>query len=212
MRRLVLLLALAAGVVPAAFAQTEEGASVARGAATEVHEEVHGEAAEGEHHEEQTVFGIPAWILKLINLALFIGLLVYLLGGPIRNFFAQRRERIRSELAEAAARRAKADTLAADIQGRLDQIEREVEAILQRAVEEGERQKREMIAQGEADAAKIVQQAKNAVDAQLKHAKGELTAYAGQLASERALALLESQMNEADRKKIFAEGLEEIRK
>ncbi|MGH9458018.1 MAG: F0F1 ATP synthase subunit B, partial [Thermoanaerobaculia bacterium] len=189
------------------------GASVARGAATEVHEEVHDDpAAAGEQHEEQTVFGIPAWILKLINLLLFVGLLVYFLGRPIRNAFRDRREKIRRELADAAERRAKADRLAADIQARLDQIEREVGAILERAEQEGERQKQEMIAQAEADAAKILAQARNAVDAQLKHARAELTAYAGQLASERALSMLETQMTEADRKKIFTEGLEEIRK
>ncbi|HUP64206.1 MAG TPA: ATP synthase F0 subunit B [Thermoanaerobaculia bacterium] len=203
----VLFLAL---VAPPLLAE-ETGATVARGAASETHEDVHGGGHEGEAHAEKEYFGVPAWILKLVNMILFAGLLTYLLKGPIGRAFADRRERIKRELAEAEQRRLKADQLASDIQSRLDEIEKEVALILLRAAEEGERQKNEMIAQGKADAEKVLAQARNAVDAQLKHAKQELTEFAGQLATERALHLLETQMTDADRKKIFAEGLEEIR-
>lgn len=210
-RTVLLLLLLIVTLVPSAFA-VDSGASAARGAATEVHHQTEGEqAAHGEQHAEQTYFGIPAWILKLLNLALFAGLLVYLLGGPIRKGLSGRRAKIRTDLSEAAERREKADRMAADIQARLDQMEAEVEAILARATEEGERQKRELIDQGNAEAEKILTQARNAVQAQLKQAKKELTDYAGSLATERALAMLEGTMTETDRQKLFAEGVEEIR-
>lgn len=199
---------LATAVEPADPA--DAGATVARGAGTETHDTVHGEEAE-EGHSAQTYFGIPAWVLKTINLFLFFGLLWYLLRKPIGGAFAARRDRIRKEAAEAKERRAKAESLAADIQSRLDQIEKEVDAVLARAAEEGERQKNEMIEQGRNEAEKILAQARSAVDAQLKRAKQELTEHAGQLAAERAAAILESSMTEADRKKIFAEGLQEIR-
>ncbi len=207
----ILLLLVAAAALPALAQHDETGASAARGAATETKEEVHGDAAEGEAHETQTYLGIPGWILKLLNLVLFVGLLGYFLVGPIRGGLGSRREKIGRALAEAAERRAKSDRLAADIQARLDQIEKEVGSILEKAAAEGERQKQEMIVQGHAEAEKILAQARNAVDAQLRQAKGELTEYAGQLASEQALKILETQMTDADRRKIFAEGVEEIR-
>lgn len=212
-RPITLLLAvLAVFALPGLALAQDSGASVARGAASEVHEEVHPEEGEhGETHEEKTYFGIPAWILKLINLILFIGVLAYFIGRPVKNALADRREKIARELAEAGERRVKAERLASDIQARLDQIEKEVESIIQRAEEEGERQKKEIIEQGTAEAQKIVTQAQAAVAAQLKNAKQELTQYAGELASERALRLLQTEMTDADRKKIFAEGLEEIR-
>lgn len=210
MKRVLILILLMAAVAVPLFAQHDEtGATVARGAASEVAEDVHD--AEAEKHEEQTYFGIPAWILKTLNLILFAGLLFYFLGGPIRGALNERRQKIRGSLSEAAERRQKADRLAADIQARLDQIEKEVGSILERAAVEGERQKQEMIAQGRAEAEKVLAQAKNAVDAQLRQAKSELTEYAGQLAAERALTILETQMTDADRRKIFAEGVEEIR-
>jgi F-type H+-transporting ATPase subunit b len=192
------------------LAAADTGATIARGAATETHEEITGEE-HGEAHEEVTYFGIPAWILKTINLILFFGVLIYLLKKPIGAAFAARRERIRKEAIEARERRQKAESLAADIQSRLDQIESEVDTILARAAEEGERQKSEMIEQGRRDAEKILAQAHNAIDAQLKRARQELTEHAGRLAAQRAAALLEGGMTEADRRKMFAEGVEEIR-
>lgn len=207
MRSTARALLLIAALAPGALA-VDSGAS----AATEVHEQIEGEeAAHGESHEGQTYFGIPAWVLKLINLVTFFGLLGYLLGGPIRNALSDRRGKIRRELAEAGERREKANRLAADIQARLDQMESEVEMILARATEEGERQKRELIEQGNTEAERILTQARSAVEAQLKQAKKELTDYAGQLAAERALSMLESNLTDADRRKLFAEGLEEIR-
>lgn len=210
-RATAFFLLLIATLVPSALA-VDSGATAARGAATEVHETIQGEdAAHGEQHAEQTYFGIPAWVLKLVNLALFVGLLGYLLGGPIRKALSERRAKIRTGLAEAAERREKADRMAADIQARLDQMEAEVDAILVRATEEGERQKRELIEQGNAEAEKILTQTRSAVQAQLKQAKKELTDYAGRLATERALSMLEGTMTETDRHKLFAEGVEEIR-
>lgn len=208
---IVTLLFIVAAAFPALAQHDESGATTARGAATEVRGDVHGEEAAGESHEGQTYFGIPAWIFKLLNLILFVGLLGYFLVGPIRGALGDRRQKIRRDLTEAAERREKADRLAADIQARLDQMEKEVGSILEKAAVEGERQKQEMIAQGRSEAEKILAQARNAVDAQLRAAKNELTGYAGQLAADRALAILETQMTDADRRKIFAEGVEEIR-
>jgi F-type H+-transporting ATPase subunit b len=206
---LIILFALILGGAGALTA-VDTGATVARGAATETHEMVTGEE-HGEAHEEVTYFGIPGWILKTLNLILFFGVLIYLLKKPIGAAFAARREKIRKDAIEARERRQKAESLAADIQSRLDQIESEVDTILARAAEEGERQKIEMIEQGRRDAEKILAQAHNAIDAQLKRARQELTEHAGRLAAQRAAALLESGMTEADRKKMFAEGVEEIR-
>lgn len=206
---LIILFALILGGA-GLLAAADTGATVARGAAAETHEELAGEE-HGETHEEVTYFGIPGWVLKTINLILFFGVLVYLLKKPIGAAFVARREKIRKDAIEAKERRQKAESLAADIQSRLDQIESEVDTILARAAEEGERQKNEMIEQGRRDAEKILAQAHNAIDAQLKRARQELTEHAGRLAAQRAAALLETGMTEADRKKMFAEGVEEIR-
>lgn len=170
--------------------------------------EAHGASA-GEHHE-QTYFGIPGWVLKLANMLLFIGVLIYFVGGPVKKAMAERKAGIQQAAVEAKERREKADRMADDIQARLSAIEAEVRAIHERAQAEGERQKRELIAAAEAESQKILANARNEVDNRLKHARTELTEFAGQLASERAEQILREKITEADQKKLFTESLREV--
>ncbi|MBK5258450.1 MAG: ATP synthase F0 subunit B [Thermoanaerobaculia bacterium] len=167
----------------------------------------HGAAAP----HEKTYFGMPAWVLKLVNMILFFGVLAYILAGPVRNAVRGRGDTIRQAADEARVRREKADQVASDIQTRLSQIEQEVRAIRERAETDGERQKRELIAAGEAEAAKIVAAARNEVENRLKRARQELTEYAGELATARAAAILKETITEADQRKLFEQSLQDLR-
>ena len=208
-RKLLLLFILFFAVAPL-FAQ-ENANDVAHGSEKAAHEVAHPNEAHGEGHEApKTYFGIPGWILKLANMLVFLGVLGWLIGGPVKNALAARSEQIRRAAEEASARRAKADQLATDIQSRLAQIEDELRAIRERAEAEGERQKRELIAAAEAEAQKILAAARNEVDNKLKRARHELTEYAGELASERAEALLRERINDSDRHKLFEESVKEL--
>lgn len=170
----------------------------------------HGTGTHGEAHPEKRYFGIPASILKFINMVLFWGLLIYVLVGPVRRAFRERGERIRGDLTEAASRRVKADEMARDIQARLAKIETDIAAVLKRAGEEGERQKQEMIAAAEQEAQKILTAARTEVDARVKAARQELTEYARELSADNARALIERQLTDEDRRKIFSESVEQI--
>lgn len=219
MRRILLLITIA--IAPALFAQHEAapaaphdktGASAAHGAEGAAHEvahpDEHGAAAEA--HHEKTYFGIPGWILKLANMALFIGVLVYFVKGPVSKAFADRSEAIRRANEEARERRVRADQMAGEIQARLAAIEAEVRAIHERAEAEGERQKRELVAAAEAESQKILAVARNEVDNRLKHARTELTAYAGQLAAERAEQILREKITEQDQRRLFQDSLQQV--
>lgn len=61
-----------------------------------------------------------------------------------------------------------------------------------------------------ADREKILAAARTEVDNRLKHARKELTEYAGQLASERAESILREQITEQDQRKLFQESLQEV--
>jgi len=212
MRKLLLLIILLIVAVPL-IAQHggEQPNDVAHGAEKAAHKEAHPAEAHGEGHEApKTYFGIPGWILKLVNMLLFFGVLGYLIGGPMKKAFADRGEAIRREAEEARARREKADQMAKEIQTRLAQIEDELRAIQERAEAEGERQKRELIAAAEAEAAKILANARNEVDNKLKRARHDLAQYAGELASQRAEALLRERINDSDRHKLFEESVKEL--
>jgi F-type H+-transporting ATPase subunit b len=212
MRRFLIIALLA--LAPALFAQQDpSGATAAHGAETEAHAVAHPDEPPhtgGGAHTEKTYFGIPGWILKIANMVLFIGVLVYFVRVPVSKAFRERGESIRRANDEARERRVKADQMASQIQARLEAIEQEVRAIRERAEAEGERQKRELIAAAEAESQKILQAARNEVDNRLKHARTELTVYAGELAAERAEAILRAEINEQDQKKLFQESLRAV--
>jgi F-type H+-transporting ATPase subunit b len=210
MRRLLLILVLV--FAPLAFAQEHpQSGDVAHGAEKAAHETAHpNEAHGGEGEAPKTYFGIPAWILKLANMLLFLGVLVYFVRKPLKSAMTERSAAIRRAAEEAKERRTKADQVAGDIQARLSAIEGEVRAIHERAQAEGERQKRELVAAAEAEAAKILQAARNEVDNRLKHARHELTEFAGQLAAERAEQILREKINDDDQKRLFQDSLQQV--
>lgn len=212
MRRLLLVLLLV--LTPAALAQHDTAASTpTHGSESEAQAAAHPEEpghGGGEAHTEKTYFGIPGWILKSVNMLLFLGVLFYFVGGPVKKAFAERSEAIRRAAQEARERREKADRMAGDIQARLTAIEQEVRSIHERAQAEGERQKRDLIAAAEAEAEKILQAARNEVDSRVKRARTELTEYAGQLASERAVTILRDTITEQDQRKLFDDSLKAV--
>ncbi|HEV8659093.1 MAG TPA: hypothetical protein VGS96_10735 [Thermoanaerobaculia bacterium] len=211
MTRRLLIFVTILFVAAYASAQETSPSSVAHGAEKKAHEVAHPAEEHGHGGEApKTYFGIPGWLLKLINMLAFLGFLAYFLGSPIKTAFITRSEQIRREAEEARTRRAKADQMATDIQARLTLIEQEVRSIRERAEAEGQRQRQELIAAAEAEAAKILQSARNEVDNRLKLARRELTEYAGELATERAEAILKEQITEADQKKLFEESLREV--
>ncbi|HEX7191449.1 MAG TPA: ATP synthase F0 subunit B [Thermoanaerobaculia bacterium] len=212
MRRLLLfLLLLCVPVALAAQAKTATGADdVAHGSEKVSHEVAHPNQDHGNAETEPKFLGLPAWIFKLINMLLFIGVLGWLIGGPIRKALTDRGAGIKKAAEDARERRVKADQVASDIQARLAQLEEEVRSIAERALQEGERQKRDLIAAAENEAAKILASARTEVDNKLKNARRELTEYAGQLASERAEQIMRERMTDEDRARIFRDSLREV--
>lgn len=211
-RRLVAILIIV--LLPLAFhaatAQAQQADQVAHGSEKTAHKEAHPGESHGGPHEQPKFLGLPFWIWKLLNMFLFFGFLVYIAGGPLKKALSDRSQAIRDTAAQAQERRAKADQMAADIQARLAKLEGEVQAIAERAQSEGERQKRELIAAAEGEAQKIVQNAQGEVENRLRHARTELTDYAGQLAAERAEQLLREKITPEDQEKLFRESLAEV--
>jgi len=161
-------------------------------------------------HDEPRFLGLPYWIWKLINMLLFFGFLAWVLGGRGKLRLDNRGEQIRRQAEEARERRSKADAMARDIQSRLARLDSELRAILERAKAEGERQKEEMIAAARAEAQKILQAARSDVDNRIKHARHELTEYAGELAAQRAENILREKITDEDRRKLFAESVHDV--
>lgn len=210
MRHLILILVMLALAMVAGADQTSTH-PVAHGTEKQAAGSAHAAEDPGEgRHAPRTYLGIPAWIWKTVNMIVFLGLLIYLVKGPVGAMFRERAEAIKRDLAEAKARREKSDQLASDIQKRLSQIEGEVLSIRRRSEEEGKRQRQELIEAAEAEGQKILAAARGEVESRLRQARRELTEYAGELAAKRAEELLSKSLTQDDRKKIFSDSVKQL--
>ncbi len=84
-----------------------------------------------------TIFNIPGFELwKFINLALFVGIMIYLTKKPLSEAFKAKREQIRAELIKAEEEKKAALEKLTAAEAKLAQLENEKEHILKRAEEE----------------------------------------------------------------------------
>lgn len=222
-RRLIVCIALAACPAVVVMAQetgeqdaelvapeSEQTGSIAHGSEQEAREEL----LEGEHaadaHGSETFLGVPVWIWKLANMVLFIWVLWRLLRKPFFTFFAGRKKDIAESLETAAERKDRAERMESEIRERLDRLEEEIEGIRQRASEDGERISREIAANAERDTEKVRRAAQAEIEQRLRNARQELRSEAARLAADRAGQIVENTITEADRRKAFEAGIEQL--
>jgi F0F1-type ATP synthase membrane subunit b/b' len=86
------------------------------------------------YEEYLNIPGFELW--KFLNLAIFIGLMIYVLKTPLGDAFKAKREEIRAELIKAEAEKQTALTKLTAAEGKLAQLENEKANILQRAKDE----------------------------------------------------------------------------
>lgn len=222
-RRLIVSIALAACPAVAVMAQetgeqdlelvapeSEQTGSIAHGSELEAREELLGDEHAADAHGAKTFLGLPVWIWKLANMILFIWVLWRLLRKPFWNFFAGRKKSITESLETAAERKDRAERMESEIRERLDKLEEEIEGIRQRAAEDGERISREIAANAERDTEKVRRAAQAEIEQRLRNARQELRSEAARLAAERAGQIVESTITEADRRKAFEAGIEQL--
>jgi F-type H+-transporting ATPase subunit b len=145
-----------------------------------------------------------------VNLLLIVGVIVYFARGPIRSFFATRREGIKSELDESAELLALAEKRNAELQRRLVDLSSEVEEIREGSTRRAEEESERILAEARSTADRIRRDAQSAVDQELRRAQTELRKEAGALALELAAGKLKEQVSDADRDRLMDEFITRV--
>lgn len=157
--------------------------------------------------EARAWLGVPFWIWQAANLVLFVGLLVYLLKKPAREFFAKRRAEVDEKLRRAEESRRRAEQLAKDVGQKLASIEAELAKIREAAREDAEVETAALKEQALAESQRLVARANAEITNRLALARAELTAYAGDLAVEIAAEVLKKTVTPEDHDRLVNEGV-----
>ncbi len=159
----------------------------------------------------QTFLGLPINLWQGINLVLFIALLVWVLRKPVATFFGGRTEEVAKQLQKAEEDRAKAAALLAEIESRVARLDGELAEIRARAQREAVEEQAALLKAADDDANKLVAKAHGEMDARVRAARKELTAYAGDLAVGIAKEILAKNVTADDESRIRAEGVAALR-
>jgi F-type H+-transporting ATPase subunit b len=162
-------------------------------------------ASGGDDHDP-----VMEMIWQSFNLALLIGVIVYYGRGPIREFFASRRDGIKTELADAADLLRQAEQRNAELQRRLVDLSSEIEDISENAGRRADEEAERILADARATADRIRRDVTAAIDQELRRAQAALHDEAADLALEIAARKLSESVGDADRERLIDEFITRI--
>ena len=152
--------------------------------------------------------GDLAW--PALNFAILVAVLIYFGRQPIRDFFAARQGRIRTDLDAAARALSEAESRHAEWQRKLVELDADTARIREQARQRAESEREHILADASAAADRIRNDARAAVDQELRRAREELRREAAELAIEIAGQTLRARVTDADRSRLVDEFIATI--
>ena len=170
------------------------------------------EPAVSQGHTGEEQHGESAWAFagKLFNFAVLVGLLVYFLRTPIRDYLANRGTQIRNDLVTAAAMKEDAARQITEIDAKLKQLPGELDALRARGQREiaAEQTRIEQAAVAERD--RLLEQTRREIALQLRAARRELVSHAADLAVQVARERIRARMTSEDQRRLVDRYLEQV--
>ena len=165
-------------------------------------------AADGQSEGGQSVIVNFAW--RLLNIAIFVGVLYKLLGKKIKAFFIDRSENIRTELENLETRKTEAEQQLAEVKQRIANLDTEREAILEESKIQAAQLKAAILAEAHKQAEQIREQALRAAENEGKAAMEQLRATLADEIVAAAEALLRSKLDDAQHEKLINNSLTKV--
>lgn len=162
-------------------------------------------SGDGEPHESWSNLAF-----RIVNLALFIGVIGYFFGKKIVAFFKGRTEGIATEIATLEERKANAQKALADVEKRIANLDEECKAVLDDYMAQGETLKAAIIAQAEKTAAQLAVQAKVNAENEIKAAVEAMRAEMADKIVEATEKLIAEKLSAEEHTKLIDKYLKKI--
>jgi F-type H+-transporting ATPase subunit b len=152
------------------------------------------------------------WLLtwRVINTVALIALLIYFVKKPLVTFFAERKDQIRRDLAEALAQREAALRLLAEYKEKIAGMEKELDRMRVELRKAAESDSEKVMANAERMSGAIVESAKMTAEQEVRKARESLRNEAVELAVQMAETMIREKITEKDRKRIVEDYLVKV--
>ncbi len=154
--------------------------------------------------------GFEAW--KFVNLAIFLGALLFILFRKARlgDAFRTRKEGIRDELERARKERDAALEKLKEVEGRLATLDTEVAAIKERSEREAAAERERIATSTAEEMAKITVQAQRDIENAGKSAKNELRRFAAEQSVNLAEQVIRRNLRPEDDARLINQNIDEM--
>ncbi len=167
-------------------------------------------AATASHTEEPHEESIGKTIARLVNFAILVGALVYLLRSPLASYLANRGSQIRSDLVNAAEMKQAAAAQIAEIDRKMKALPGELEALRAQGVQEIAAEEKRIQAAAAAERDRLLEQARREIDLQVKVAERELVSHAADLAVGVATERIKQIITDEDRQRLVDRYVDQL--
>jgi len=147
--------------------------------------------------------GVHPGISKAVNLALFLGVLYYLVRKPSREFFANRFALVRATLEHAAREKESATAKMAELESRLNRVDVELKSIKLQTEAEAAAERARIEAETKQDIEKIKLNAKREIESAKQVAMTDLREFAANKAVDLAEQLIRREIKPEDDAKLL---------
>ncbi len=145
-----------------------------------------------------------------INFALFVGLLGFLLRKPMREFWGNRSEELRTRIAQAQERRAKAEREHTELSTRVDQLEQEMEAVKAQMKADGELEKQKIIEESQDYAKRLAESTQRVAEQELSKTRYRLRQSVGAQTVAIASKIIRQDIKSSDQDRLVKEYLDSV--
>jgi len=152
--------------------------------------------------------GFEVW--KFVNLAIFVGLLVYLVKKPLSEAFKAKRDAIRAELIKAEQEKLSALSELTAVEAKLAGLDSEKAGVLTNAREEAEAEKANILQQTEIEVTKMREQAEAEISRRIQQVKAELRRFSANESVRLAEEKLRGKINPENDAALVRAGIQEI--
>lgn len=157
--------------------------------------------------------GVPWWEIfkQAVNVAILVGVLVYLLKKPLSSYLKERSELLRKSIDDAAKARAEAAEKLSAIQARMVRLSGEIEEMNRRMESEAGEEARRLRDLAQAEIARVREQSRFAAEQEVKKAREELRREAADLSAAAAEEMVKKSVTPDDQERIVRENIDKIK-
>ncbi|NVM20757.1 MAG: ATP synthase F0 subunit B [Desulfobacterales bacterium] len=149
-------------------------------------------------------------IWRIMNFAVLIGALIFLLRKPLAHGLESRRQGVKDQLDDLARQKQEAEKRLAEYKDKLALLDKEVQRITAEYIQEGEAAKARIIEEAKAAGEKLQEQAKKNIEHEFQRAKQQLKTDMAEQAVAMAEGLIKKNIKDKDQERIIDEYLTKV--